>query len=316
MAIVFKIRNFLINEYGVDQPRWFDIVKRGEFDESKHPRWPKGSEHPGAFAPAGAYTSVAGDIAGRLEPESGQIKIPKGALKPAKGNYAKGSGKRNDPVKTNDVDVAARALGLNLWVELDSEPKVGTLLDRIVDMVKEAEAKGEEKPKFNLCRVSVPHTNIFCADTKGIPRARMPQFAAKPTEGTPADKFPKNAKGEVNIGQAFCEDLQSKGYKVTNKNIPSEELKASQMELDGAKVAGMYKAIREGKMQGAPPIYTTSDGYVLDGHHRWAAQTAYDRLIGKESTDINVIEVDVPIIRAIGLGNKFAKKMGIPQQKM
>ena len=83
------------------------------------------------------------------------------------------------------------------------------------------------------------------------------------------------------------------------------------MQLDGPKVAGMSGAMREGKIPDAP-IFVTKDGYILDGHHRWAAKVAMDLDDGKTG-DINmpVDVIDIEIGEAIDLANAFTKKMGI-----
>ena len=42
-------------------------------------------------------------------------------------------------------------------------------------------AKGGKAPNFNLCNVSVTGSNLFCAESKGIPRIQMPQLDDKQT---------------------------------------------------------------------------------------------------------------------------------------
>ena len=46
------------------------------------------------------------------------------------------------------------------------------------DQEKSVNIGGEETT--NLCDVTVPGTNMFCGDNKGIPRAEMPQLKSKP----------------------------------------------------------------------------------------------------------------------------------------
>lgn len=68
---------------------------------------------------------------------------------------------------------------------------MNTVLGRLAKMAKEAKRRGDEAPTFDLCHVSVPHTNLFCAEAvktkefpNGIPRIKMPQFSGFPLSGT------------------------------------------------------------------------------------------------------------------------------------
>jgi hypothetical protein len=65
---------------------------------------------------------------------------------------------------------------------------------RGVDAAAEAEGGGRgrrrglrqglvEGPKFDLCKVTVKGTNLFCVESKGIPRIKMPQLAGVPAKG-------------------------------------------------------------------------------------------------------------------------------------
>lgn len=44
--------------------------------------------------------------------------------------------------------------------------------------MKVAKDKGVKAPVFDLCRASVPKTNLFCADAVGYERVEMPQLSA------------------------------------------------------------------------------------------------------------------------------------------
>ena len=58
-----------------------------------------------------------------------------------------------------------------------------------------AEALGEKAPVYDLCKVSVRGTNLFCADALDIERDKMPQFLAFPKPGSEADKLPRRPRG-------------------------------------------------------------------------------------------------------------------------
>ena len=102
----------------------------------------------------------------------------------------------------------------------------------------EAKAKGEKAPNYNLCKVTVPGTNLYCSGNKGIPREDMPQFKGTPVPGSPADKLPKDVNGEADTEALFKEMLQKENVSVSEPTpVSPDRLKATQSELVGVKVA-------------------------------------------------------------------------------
>lgn len=227
------------------------------------------------------------------------------------GGGVSGSGTKDDPIRTRDVTVAQKALAEGKYVELAHERQVSTLLDKLKADVDDAVAKGEKAPEYDLCKVSVPKTNLFCQQSKGIPRAEMPQLKGRPDPGTPADYLPKNQKGEVDLSAGFRDYMTAKGYAVSPDRIDAEYLKASQNQLEGAKVVGIASAMRAGRIP-EESIFVSNDDYIVDGHHRWAATVANEYIQGKPlSMPVNVI--DAPIITILREANDYATTMGIPQ---
>jgi HK97 family phage portal protein len=216
----------------------------------------------------------------------------------------------------SDVDKAAQLLGEGKHVKLSQPREVSTLLDKLGDIAKDAKAKGADAPTYDLCKVSVPGTNLFCAETKGVPRAEMPQLSGVPTPGSKADKLAKNDKGEVNLGPEFVKHLEAKGISVNLENEQAAKLKASQNQLNGAKVAGMMGYLAGGnELPGAEEgIFVSDEGYVIDGHHRWAAKVGVDALDGTlGDVEMPVRRIDADIITLLNEANAFAEEWGIPQ---
>jgi hypothetical protein len=177
-----------------------------------------------------------------------------------------------------------------------------------------AKSKGEGKDRtFDLCNVTVEGTNLFCAESKGIPRVKMPQLKGVPKPNSPASKLPANKKGEVDLTQAFRDHLEEIGLTIDDTDVRADHLKASQNELNGAKIAGMASAIRAGKI-GEERIFVSDDNYIVDGHHRWAANVAVDYDDNK-SGDIKmpVARINASILELLEISNTFAREMGIPQ---
>ena len=198
--------------------------------------------------------------------------------------------------------------------------QISTIIDKLADLGKQAKEKGEQAPNFNLCQVSIPGTNLYCDGNKGIERGDMPQFKGTPQPGSPADKLPKDESGEADTEEFFKQMLNKQGIKVSEPTaVPPDRLKATQSELVGVKVAGMSKVLADpnhtayGKI--TAPIYVSNDGYVLDGHHRWAAVVAHNAANPTKQIPMNVRVIDEPIEPLVKRSNEFAEKMGIRAKK-
>jgi hypothetical protein len=223
---------------------------------------------------------------------------------------AKGKlGTETNPIVTKDMKKAARHLSEGKHVRLESAKQLSTLTKELRKLVKEEGVKS-----INMCKVSVPGTNVFCAQHKGIPRVKMPQTKGKPRKNSQASKLKPNKDGEVDGTKAFLNYARKKGIGVSNvKTVKADQLRASQNELDGVKVLGMIKAATDGKFNpGGKPIFVSKEGYVIDGHHRWAAQVGTDSLDGKlGDLTMQVVEIDMTITEALTMANNFAQSFGI-----
>lgn len=244
----------------------------------------------------------------------------------AKAGEAKPAGDK--PVEPSTAsakaDVTAIKDGKN--VVLHDVKKVNTLIQEVHKFANEAKKSGE-KVSLNLCKVSVPGTNLFCGeslkgdDGKPIPREQMPQLAGTPVKGSTVDdekKFPKDKAGEVNVGDAFVKELSDRGIKTHDEEVPAASLKASQSELKGSNVAFMMSPEGQ-KAVGLQDnsIFVSKDGYVIDGHHRWAALVGLDSKDGKlGDTKIKTRRIDMPIAEVLKAANEFTKKMGIAPKKL
>jgi hypothetical protein len=50
------------------------------------------------------------------------------------------------------------------------------------------------------------------------------------------------------------------------------------------------------------PIFVSRDGFVIDGHHRWAGKIGVDLADGQQGdTDIRVVVIDAPIMEVLQL---------------
>ncbi len=198
--------------------------------------------------------------------------------------------------------------------------QISTVIDKLAQLGAEAKAKGEQAPNFNLCKVTIPGTNLYCDGNKGIPREDMPQFKGTPVPGSPADKLPKDENGEADTEEFFKQMLEKDGVKVSDPvEVPADRLKATQSELVGVKVAGMSKVLADPNHPAyekiTAPIYVSNDGYVLDGHHRWAAIVAHNAANPDNPIPMKVRVIDEPIEPLVKRSNEFAEKIGIRAKK-
>jgi len=269
------------------------------------------------------------------------------------------------------------------------EKKIATRLDKVAQVMqdrfkaakkyqKEFEAGGMEKsaakkaaedrvnkeqgkaPDFDLCKVTVPGTNLYCGDNLGIPRTKMPQLKTAILPGTQAEKdsqLPPSdpnhlpvKDGEANAEKKFLEHLKNKGVKVDEgKSMAASEMKATQMDLVGEKVMGMVNGLKAGRTKRLldscggldpltkqkqckdtsgncgngncgdegllEPLIVSKDGYVLDGHHRWAAITTLDLMDGrKEPFTVNTTVVDMEMEELVGESNKWGNEYGLERK--
>ena len=211
--------------------------------------------------------------------------------------------------------------------------------------------RGQKVVDFELCDKMFSQVG-FCYDrsgkktTKGIVRKEMPQFSSqvdpkKPDSPafkalmagkgytSPEQVTPEDLKLEVNMEKAYQEALKGAGYEINDQEVDATSLKPIQGELLGSKVAAMYGTLvaaqqdpqNYGKAAARllEPIYV-SDGYVIDGHHRWAAQCAVDIANGAgtnatmKTRTITKGGKPVPVDEIIQFSNKFQQDVGLMSQ--
>jgi hypothetical protein len=194
-------------------------------------------------------------------------------------------------IHTNNVYDAQRALFEKKKVELSQPKQVSTLIKRLGETAKEMEEHGEKAPLFNLCDVSVKGTNLFCAESKGIPRVEMPVIPAKQTK-------------------AFVAHLEDQGYVVEKGKEYAANLRATQDQIDGAKVAVSMKRLKkEGVYK---RIIVSKDDYILDGHHTWAGQLGLDAKDNNLHDDksVKIFRVDISITKLLAEAEKWTGGKG------
>lgn len=200
-----------------------------------------------------------------------------------------------------------------------------TAIEKIAQELEKAKEEGRPAENTNLCDITIPGTNMYCDGNKKIPRKEMPQFRGRPEPGSVADKMDRDNNGEVETSALFDKMLDKEGIKISKPiEVDASSLKATQAELVGPKVVGMSKAMAKlnGKKDLTPeekkdwenltgPVYVSNDGYVVDGHHRWAAIVSHNLKNPDKKIPMKVRVIDDKIESIIPKANKFAQDVGI-----
>lgn len=218
------------------------------------------------------------------------------------------------------VDTVREAIPLILAgksVELRRTRQVNTLLTRLGRMALEAARLGQKAPDYDLCKVSVRGTNLFCADRlrtaadpDGVPRLKMPQFKGEPVPGTRAAALTPNRRGRVDGSAAFLDHLTSLGIASEKTKIRTSKLKASQAELSGPRVAGLMTSGDFDPRQAR--IFVSRDHYIIDGHHRWAAAVGLDAKDGRlGDVKMKVYKIDAPIAEILHVATTWTAAFGL-----
>ena len=258
----------------------------------------RGNQHTGGIKGRGSSSGGGSRGATATKPKPKAEAKPKSESKPDSSDE-----------KSSKARAALDRLKSGKKVEV-SEKDLEGFLARLHAAIKESEETTGSTPNVNLCQISVPGTNLFCGENKGVPRKQMPQLGGKPRKGSKADKLPKNKNGEVKAEGEFVKHLSDKGVAVKSKTVKASSLKASQTELVGAKVVGMKN--NSNFDPGDGEIFVSRDGYVIDGHHRWAAQVARDYTDGDgDDLDMKVKVVDMDIMDVLKEANSWADDFGI-----
>jgi hypothetical protein len=229
-------------------------------------------------------------------------------------------GSRFNPINVgDDVKRAAKLIRENKHVVLNQPIEVATLVDKIKREAAAFHDEGKPIPDFNLADISVKGTNLFAGENVGMPRVEMPQFAGTVDPGSPAAALlPKGSPpdAEVDLAPEFIKSMKDQGVGVQEETVPASSLRSTQEQLDGVKVASIVTRAEAGKLP-SQPIFVTKDNYILDGHHRWAAEIVMDAKNNREGDlKIPVHKLDIDIGRALTLGLEFQKKWGISRARV
>jgi hypothetical protein len=177
------------------------------------------------------------------------------------------------------IDAASLSRGQKITVE---GKQLGNLTVNMVDTGLDGD----------LRNVSIPGYALFDGANMGLRREQMPQV-------------PSRAKPQ------FLSEMRLKGVRVAAQSVDPRTLKPSQTDVSAALTGKVLKMMRDGSFHDSPAgrILVSKDGFVIDGHHRWAAASAY--AFDVPGARLPIIRVDLNAADLISAAREFGAREGI-----
>ena len=206
-------------------------------------------------------------------------------------------------------------------------------LDNVVDGINllttqydDAEIPDDRRPIFDFGRIDFKDKPLIATTSKNIPRIQMPQlkgFPANPAAASAlqeANGVPEedrvDKEGKYDLEDAWFNSLMREGIKVyaggktsgPKVEVDPSTLKSSQFDMNGAAIAGIFAAVLKGMPPGGGII--SNDGYVIDGHHRWASDLLLEARTGRKMKNPYKM-IDLPIDECLKRANAFVAEADI-----
>lgn len=108
--------------------------------------------------------------------------------------------------------------------------------------------------------------------------------------GLSRDEMPQIRRADIPDFLAF---LSSHGVSHHEEMVQASSLKPVQNEINGDKVRSMVTTVDK-------PMLVSSDGYIMDGHHRWQ-KAVWD------NTALRIVRLSMKILPLIELAKKYPK---------
>ena len=188
----------------------------------------------------------------------------------------------------------------------------------------------DNKPKSNSFCDNFPD---FCKQAYGTVRANMPQIPdagafEKEIEAPPPDGLETNEPQDIpDLGQATRDYLNSsddkgewpKGDQVSVdpvSGVDPSKLKPTQKDIYMDNALKKVAAAEAGNwFPWDASVLVSKDGYLLDGHHRWAATIVYNSRNPENKQTMNIEKVDMPIKNLLKVANAYTDAIGGPRHK-
>jgi predicted ABC-type ATPase len=148
----------------------------------------------------------------------------------------------------------------------------------------------------DITEIKVEGTLLFGDEGMGIARKDMPQI-------------------DKDLRPQFLEDLEKDGITSEKEKVDPKTLKPIQKEVSGSRSGAIYNKYREeGKIPKQDRILISKDGFVIDGHHTWAASVAFS--FDNPSAEIPVYRLSVNAQEALDASLAWTQSKGIEGQSI
>jgi len=150
----------------------------------------------------------------------------------------------------------------------------------------------------DLTNMRIKGQDAFSNDNMGAERIDMPQLNA---EDLPL----------------FLQDMAKMGVGYKETRMMPDQLHPIQAEMDMGDVANIAESWRDDKLYNdyrpdEAPIVISRDGYVLDGHHRWAAAWLAQKRGDKYALKgLKVVQLDIDHEQALEIANEWSDYAGV-----
>ena len=160
--------------------------------------------------------------------------------------------------------------------------ELGILLNKVEEKQLEGSLTAD------ITNLRIDGTNLMGQEGLGYKREDMPQIP--PTKR-----------------EEFVQDLATQGISTTKELVDPRSLQPSQSEIGLAHVAHLY-TVAEGQIPQTKYLLVSSDNYVVDGHHNWAADVAL--ALNDPAQQVPILRVDAPAVQVISIAHQWATDHG------
>ena len=148
----------------------------------------------------------------------------------------------------------------------------------------------------DITEIKIEGTLLFGDEGMGIARKDMQQI-------------------DKDLRPQFLEDLEKDGITSEKEKVDPKTLKPVQKEVSGSRAGAIYNKYREeGKIPKQDRILISKDGFVIDGHHTWAASVAFS--FDNPSAKIPVYRLSVNAQEALDASLAWTESKGIEGQSI
>lgn len=132
-------------------------------------------------------------------------------------------------------------------------------------------------------------------------RTKHYQAMFAPSLGIKREDMPQVPSG---VKQKFLDELKAAGVSIEEATVDPKTLKPTQSNYKASNMDHLTTELRAGRYDKETRILVSSDGRVLDGHHRWA-------VMAMEGHQMPIIKIGMPAMELLKVARKFNVENGV-----